>query len=514
MKILFAGSENSESAKMMEEMGAKNLLLSYYYLRKKKDPSKLLDPLRKSAQFLFLDSGAHTFFHEAGISVVHGKKETATQESPDQYLREYIDWLKQWEHYFDGYAELDIDQIVGHDKILEWHALWKESKLPNVVYVYHPSQPISYWEKICAENKYVGIQGNLPLARYIHYFKTAKQYKTKVHGFAMTKTEAMLKMPFFSVDSTSWQSGERFGITYEFNGRNLLMHLKDDKVKARRKLKPKVAKAGLDPEALIRDERGTVGRWNLLQWIEFEKYIDSHSKTYWDDSITANNVTTVEKPKGETKEPKGKTRDPAKYLPDSHRGKIMEIRQDPTIEERRRIAVAYANRGNMYNFKHGKYMSANAFMTCANCYVSDKCPAYQEPTEENKTPVCAFSEIFNDTFKADNFDVRNMDTVIESYNRVVTTLLQRLSRAAFFEQMDGGMVDKALVPLYGILVEFMKIQKKDTSPPPGQYTQNNYYVAAEQLKQLSPEKRKQVADAIRTALGDEPRGSAKDPVSA
>lgn len=496
MKILLAGSENKESAKMMYDVGAKNLLFSYYYLRKQKDPEEFLKPMRARAEFMFLDSGAHTFFHEAGISAIHGEKVTKTAESPDAYIRKYIEWLKKWGHYFDGYAELDIDQIVGHDKILEWHDLWKESKLPNVVYVYHPSQPISYWEKICSENKYVGIQGNLPLQRYTKYFQIAKEYKTKVHGFAMTKVDAMLKIPFFSVDSTSWQSGERFGMTFEFNGRNLLAHLKDDKVKVRTRLKAKVAKAGLDPKKLIADERWTVGRWNILQWMEFEKYIDGHSKSYWDDG-------TTQEPNADKEKPKGK----GQYLPESTRGKIQEILKDPTIEQRRRIAHQYAMRGNLHGFKNGKTLRANAFMTCSNCYVSDKCPAYNAPSKENPSPVCAFSEVFNDTFKSSDFDIRNMDTVVESYNRVVTTLLGRLARASFFEQMDGGMIDKALVPLYGILVEFLKIQKKDATPPPGQYTQNNYYVAAEQLRQLPDDKRKSVADAIRTALGNEQDGT-------
>lgn len=502
MKILFAGSESNESSSLMQRMGAKHLLLSYYYLRKKKDPTKVLDSLRKSASFMFLDSGAHTFFHEAGISVVHGEKKQKTEETPDQYIREYIEWLKQYGNYFDGYAELDIDQIVGHEKILEWHAMWKESKLPNVVYVYHPTQPISYWEKICAENKYVGIQGNLPLPRYNSYFSIAKRYKTKVHGFAMTKTDPMMKLPFFSVDSTSWQAGERFGMTYEFKVNKLLVHTKDEKQRVRRRLKPNIEKLGINYEAVMKDERSAVGEWNISQWIAFEEYIDKHSKKYWEDDTTANNVESRKsdgKKETKTSEPKKKPSSQALYIPEEYRGKIMKFRQDPNIEERRRVAAAYANRGNLHNFKHGKYASTNAFMTCANCYVSDKCPAYQEPTEENQKPVCAFSSMFNKVFKADSFDVRDQETVMESFNAVTSALLTRLSRALFFEEMDGGMLDKNVAVLFSTLIEMLNVNKPK-EPQKGVYTQNNFYGLSESIAGMSEEQRSIIVEAIGKAL--------------
>lgn len=537
MKVLLAGSESKESASRMREMGAKHLLLSYYYLRNKKDPVPFLEEMRQNSTFMFLDSGAHTFFHEAGISAVHGEKKTKTAENPEQYLHEYIQWLKEYGSYFDGYAELDIDQIVGHDKILEWHKIWEESGLDKIVYCYHPTQPISYWEKICKENHYVGIQGNLPLQKYVGYLNVAKKYGTKVHGFAMTKTEPMQKLPFFSVGSTSWQSGERFGTTFEFNGRNMIAHLKDDKVAMRRKLKRKAEALGINSEAWIKDSRVEVGQWNVAQWLEMEKFIDKTAKRYWVDdrtgkktkeeiaqierdgkytppgkkyvddtntpeevekSLQGQNINNEERLEGEEKEPN--------VLPVKPNvgkvGNIQEYLKDPTIEQRRREAHDLAMRGNINALKNGsssKRISSNAFMTCENCYVADRCPKYQEPTPENPRPLCAFSQWFNTKFGAEDFDIRNGESVMNTYNALIASLLERLGRANFFEQMDGGMVDKNLSPLYAQLTELLKLQKKE-EPAGNTFVQNNYYGPASKVRNLDETKRNKLRDAIRGAI--------------
>lgn len=189
-----------------------------------------------------------------------------------------------------------------------------------------------------------------------------------------------------------------------------------------------------------------------------------------------------------------------KYLPESTKGKIQQILENPDIESRRRIAHEHSMRGNLNGFKKGKYVTGNTFTTCNHCYVSDKCPVYQAPTPDNPSPLCAFSDMFNGIFKIENFDVRNFYSVIESYNCVVTSLLQRLARASFFEELDGGMLDKSLVPLYKSLSDFLKVRRKDLASLPREYMQTNSQIFAEEVKKLSPEQQKIITDALSKAL--------------
>lgn len=69
MKIIFAGAENVKSFNdVLVPVEAPHLLVSYFYLRKENKVKlhEKLKKLRAQAKYLFLDSGAHTFFTTSG----------------------------------------------------------------------------------------------------------------------------------------------------------------------------------------------------------------------------------------------------------------------------------------------------------------------------------------------------------------------------------------------------------------------------------------------------------------
>ena len=88
---------------------------------------------------------------------------------------------------------------------------------------------------------------------------------------------------------------------------------------------------------------------------------------------------------------------------------------------------------------------------------------------------------------------------MESFNAVTEALLTRLSRALFFEEMDGGMLDKNVAVLFSNLIEMLNVNKQK-EPPKGVYTQNNFYGLSESIAGMSDEQRAIIVEAIGRAL--------------
>lgn len=127
----------------------------------------------------------------------------------------YADWLHRWEKYFCVYANLD-------DK----HS-WREG-LKNLDYlkgrglhplpVYHGGEPLELLREFCQEYKYVALGGltakmsySVGMRNLLAMFRVGAEYNTVFHGFGMTKWDVLLNVPFYTVDSSSWGQGHRYG---------------------------------------------------------------------------------------------------------------------------------------------------------------------------------------------------------------------------------------------------------------------------------------------------------------
>ena len=84
--------------------------------------------------------------------------------------------------------------------------------------------------------------------------RMARQANCKVHGLGFTNLKCLTDFDFYSVDSTSWLGGNRFGFIYHFDGRTLQQIKRKDnqRVKAH-----------------------PVAHHNFKQWTRYGKYIES-----------------------------------------------------------------------------------------------------------------------------------------------------------------------------------------------------------------------------------------------
>lgn len=197
-----------------------------------------------------LDSGAFTFMQNTG-----------TRINWDDYIERYAAFIKQ--NNVQKFFELDIDSVVGYEKVLQYRKKLEQLVGRQSIPVWHKSRGIEEYKRHCYEYPYVSIGGyvikeikpdeykNFPaMIRYAH------QNNAKVHCLGFTKLSDLEKYHFDSVDSTAWTTGNRFGYVYKFDGRTVK---KIDVPKGKR----------------LADAK-TVALINFQEWVKFQKYAETH----------------------------------------------------------------------------------------------------------------------------------------------------------------------------------------------------------------------------------------------
>lgn len=231
MMIYLAGSESALSSYDWRPEPGGNFFLSFYQGKKTLENS--IAKLREAkAKTIVIDSGAHSFFAHIGKSVTKHVKPKSSMPDPAKYFAEYEAWLSEHAHLIDYAVELDIQEIVGEPVVREWRErLERTAMARKMIWVYHSFDPETEYARILAEcpSRYVGLEGIRPGLRplpYVRLIKQARDAGCRVHGFAMTKRDAMLQFPFYSVDSASWAWPVRSGKVAVYNSNANVTHVK------------------------------------------------------------------------------------------------------------------------------------------------------------------------------------------------------------------------------------------------------------------------------------------------
>ncbi len=170
--------------------------------------------MKKNKVNLFLDSGAFSAW---------------TQGVPID-IQDYIEFIKQHLDILEVYANLDVIGLGGKqpnrltaEKTLENQKIMEKAGL-NPLPCFHFGEPFEFLQYYIDNYDYLalGVAGNSGNAIipwldecFENYICDAKGIpKIKIHGFAITSLKAMLRYPFYSVDSTSWVMTSRTGSIY------------------------------------------------------------------------------------------------------------------------------------------------------------------------------------------------------------------------------------------------------------------------------------------------------------
>lgn len=208
MKIFLAGSGWNRHCWENRDFFDFYRLESFVYIKgEEKNISKY--------KMFLLDSGAFTF-----MSKVNGVVDW------DNYIETYADFINKYDVKY--FFELDIDVIVGIKEVERLRNKLESLTNKKCIPVWHKSRGLDYWKKMCKEYDYIAIGGivtqEIKRTEYDVFYpllKIAKENNTKVHGLGFTNLKGLEKYKFYSVDSTSWLSGNRFGAVYWFDGNTM-----------------------------------------------------------------------------------------------------------------------------------------------------------------------------------------------------------------------------------------------------------------------------------------------------
>lgn len=210
MKIFLSSVEGSGVKSTIEEIikttKMKYNLMSYYYIKSGK--MEYAEKVRDNSEEILIDSGAHSF--------QFGKKEDFKE-----YTQNYARFIEQFDRpNVIGYFEMDIDNIIGYEKVLELREIL-EKVSDKIIPVWHPNRGIKDFQEMCKKysNKVVAIGGfagkEIREEQYIMFVKYAKKFNCKIHCLGMTRKKILNKVPFDYVDSSSWLQTVVYGRTLD-----------------------------------------------------------------------------------------------------------------------------------------------------------------------------------------------------------------------------------------------------------------------------------------------------------
>lgn len=197
-----------------------------------------------------LDSGAFTFIQNSKYEI-----------DWYDYIHRYAEFVNR--NKIDKFFELDIDSIIGYDKVKEYRKLLERLTDRQCIPVWHRNRGYKEYIKLCEEYSYIAIGGiaikeikkeEYPI--FTPMLKDAHERDCKVHGLGFTQLQGLTKYKFDSVDSTAWTTGNRFGFLYYFDGKTMK--------KIKRPNNHKIINSR--QVALI----------NYTEWIKFQKYAEEN----------------------------------------------------------------------------------------------------------------------------------------------------------------------------------------------------------------------------------------------
>jgi hypothetical protein len=212
------------------------VLLSYYYYSST-DLDKEFTKLFRIQPEVFFDSGGFSAFTQ-GIKIK---------------AEDYGNFLLKWQHVAAVYANLDV---IGSPEGTWANQQALEAMGLHPIPVFHVGEPWSWLERYVERYPYIALGGMVPhlktwrklLPWLVRCFQIGRG-KSVYHGFGVTTWSIVKDFPWYSIDSSSWGMGARYGVVPLFDPMTgKWSDLKVGDNASCRKAQPFLARLGLSPQ--------------------------------------------------------------------------------------------------------------------------------------------------------------------------------------------------------------------------------------------------------------------------
>lgn len=206
---------------------------------------------------------------------------SAETQGAEITCEEYAAWVKRWGHLFDAYANLDV--IGDHKATMENQRRLEAMGLAPVP-VFHIGSDYAVLERLVEEYTYIALGGLVPHLRYtqrvmkhlVQCFRIAGD-KAVFHGFGVTSWTVLKSLPWYSVDSSSWGAGFRYGRVPIFDSKQgRFYHLQLGDAKAWYRHSALVRALGFNPADFAdrkRNDRAKLCAIAAVSYMEAEQWL-------------------------------------------------------------------------------------------------------------------------------------------------------------------------------------------------------------------------------------------------
>lgn len=288
LTIFFSGVEYESYLDILYDLGIRNFLMSYEYLR-----GKGSFVLRKYRDVhIFIDSGAFTYMSDP-------KYADYTVEQWEQQIHEYLKWIEKHKDNIFAFADLDLQYLpkVGYEKVYEWRKKYFEPFMLRTgvpcCFIYH-DDGLEYWDYMCKRYPYVGMSTNIDAQNseeiIKEMFRIAEKHNALIQGMATTDTRILTDLPFYTVDSTTWNVGLKYG---EISVWDTTRMRRIKKTEFETKAFPAISKYDIkfDFDLIKEEDKTEMVRVNAYAFVMAEHYVRDRlkAKMYWMKSKAVKN---------------------------------------------------------------------------------------------------------------------------------------------------------------------------------------------------------------------------------
>lgn len=222
MRIHLASAENPEWSGILRDLRYPFRLASYYYLRDNEaNRAAVLADAEDPGSHWILDSGLFTLMFGAD------KGKLTTYDHFRDYALRYREEVERW-GWRHPIVECDVQRLLGPEECARIREEVFSDYAGEVIYVWHLPDGLDGLREIARTKSYIAlsvpelrIENKVPSAggpivkrALVDLLNVIKQVGSpKVHLLGCTES-ALLRLPAYSADSTSWYSAGRFGTAY------------------------------------------------------------------------------------------------------------------------------------------------------------------------------------------------------------------------------------------------------------------------------------------------------------
>ena len=259
MRLYLAGAEGAQHELAALETPPPYLLATYYTLRNDPTTASWLTEYvdHRGVRDLMCDSGAFTFLQGSAQTPPGGW---------EAYVDDYATFVR--EHNIEHYFELDIDNVVGLERVRQYRDRLERRVGWPPIPVWHKSRGKGAYLALCEAYDYVAVGGIAggeitrdEANRLVGWFtNTAHDHDAHLHFLGWSPPNRLTRtnpLPD-SADSISWRGGSRFKMTYRFTGTELTYHQPGRK----------------DPDRPLADA-DQLNKHNLREWVKLAQHLDT-----------------------------------------------------------------------------------------------------------------------------------------------------------------------------------------------------------------------------------------------